>query len=71
MPALPPTLCDSHADVTHLQQTRPFSRRALPMTTPHDDLMRRLGDDLMDGYDEELEMELSEFVRDGDMNPEA
>jgi len=41
------------------------------MTTPHDDLMRRLGDDLMDGYDEELEMELSEFVRDGDMNPEA
>ena len=37
----------------------------------NDDLMRRLSDDLMDGYDEELEMEIEDRDMQEDADPEA
>jgi polyphosphate kinase 2 len=41
------------------------------MNFPHDELMRRLGDDLLDGYDEELEMEFEELAADAGKDPEG
>lgn len=38
----------------------------LPNPTPHDDLDRRYHDDLLDSYDEELEMELDDRLLDGE-----